>query len=104
MANRAQRKDFNEVPFKLFCKYAGDILDKEMNSLGVTPLNAAAMLDKDFGISKQTAYNRILQLGKASRMEVYPNITLKILCAILDAFGLEIVIKRKNSKSYFKDS
>ena len=90
-----KKAKLNLVPYREFCDFAGSLLDAEMDKKGLSALSAAAQLDKRFGIAKQTSYTRILQMKKLHDLGKDPNITIKHLCAVLDAFGLQLTIKRK---------
>ena len=99
-------------PFLNFCNYAGDVIEEELAKRKLTIFSACSTLEGQFDLSKQTAYNRILQMskvttffkdhkaGRKAREFKEPNITLRNLCSILDVLGfqLQITIKPKNKK------
>lgn len=91
MANK-KNEEIDIKPFSRFCLEAGKILDKSMKKERMSALSAAAMLEADFSLSKQTTYTRVLQLQKLHSLGKDPNITLKNLCAVLDAFDLELKV------------
>ena len=93
MANR--KKIINDRPFQQFCRKTGKVLNEEMRARGLSAINAAVMLDKDFGLSKQTTYTRVLQMEQLHESGNDPNITIKNLCAVLDAFDLELTVQKK---------